>query len=101
MFGLEQYEESRKLSESIVARLGTTIAKNHSFRGKVLLNLGKCFTAIGDYSQAERTLQEARAILIEKLGSRHRKSRAAEEALEELRRRKTRTQATGAAGPRA
>jgi tetratricopeptide (TPR) repeat protein/tRNA A-37 threonylcarbamoyl transferase component Bud32 len=86
-----QCEESRRLSESILERLGTTIAEDHSFRGKVLLNLGRCFTAIGEYSQAERTLREARAILIKKLGPEHRQSRAAAKALEELLERKPRT----------
>jgi tetratricopeptide (TPR) repeat protein len=97
-FGLGRYEESRRLSESILERLGTTIASDHSFRGKILLNLGKCLTAIGDYSQAERTLQEAQAILLKKLGSQHRQSRAAGEALEELVRRKTRTRAREQSG---
>jgi tetratricopeptide (TPR) repeat protein len=92
-FGMGQYEESRRLSESILERLGTTITKDHSFRGKLLLNLGKCFTATGEYSQAEPALIEAQAILVKKLGPEHRQSRAAARALEELLDRKTRTQA--------
>jgi tetratricopeptide (TPR) repeat protein len=98
--GMGQYEESRRLSESILERLGATIAKDHSFRGKLLLNLGKCFTATGEYSRAEAALREAKAILIEKLGPEHRQSRAAAKALEELLERKTRTPAKGAARAR-
>jgi tetratricopeptide (TPR) repeat protein/tRNA A-37 threonylcarbamoyl transferase component Bud32 len=99
-FGMGQIEESRRLSESILERLGTTIAKDHSFRGKVFLNLGRCFTAIGEYSQAERTLREAQAILVKKLGPEHRQSRAAAKALEELLERKTGTRAKEAARAR-
>jgi tetratricopeptide (TPR) repeat protein len=95
-FGMGQFEESRRISESILERIGTTIAKDHSFRGKILLNLGKCLAAIGEDSQAERTLQEGQAILVKKLGPEHRQSRATAKALAELLERKTRTRTSGA-----
>jgi tetratricopeptide (TPR) repeat protein len=90
LFGLARHEESRKLSESILERLGSTVASDHSFRGKVLLNLGKCLTSTGDYSHADRKLREAQAILVKKLGPDHAQSRAAAKALEELLARKAR-----------
>jgi tetratricopeptide (TPR) repeat protein len=64
LYNLGRYEESRSRSESIVRRLGTSLAGDHSLRGKVLLNLGKCLAATGEYPEAEGTLREARAILL-------------------------------------
>lgn len=88
-----KYKESREISESILARLGTSAAVDHTFRGNVLVNLGKCLTAAGEYPEAERALRKARAIFLKKVGPQHRFSRAAAEALEELLERKARTQA--------
>jgi tetratricopeptide (TPR) repeat protein len=86
-----QFQESRKRSESILERLETGMARDHSFRGNVLMNLGRCLTALGEYPEAERTLREAQAIFLKKVGPEHRFSRAAAGALEELGR--TRAQA--------
>jgi tetratricopeptide (TPR) repeat protein len=88
-----KYTESRKLSESILERLTTGMAEDHSFRGNVLMNLGRCLTALGEYPEAERTLREAQAIFLKKVGPEHRFSRAAARALEELLERKTSAQA--------
>ncbi|HKI16909.1 MAG TPA: serine/threonine-protein kinase [Isosphaeraceae bacterium] len=84
LYSLGRYEESRSRSESILRRLGTSLARDHSFRGKVLLNLGKCLAATGEYPEAERTLREARAILLKKLGPGHRSSREAAKAFDDI-----------------
>jgi tetratricopeptide (TPR) repeat protein len=99
LYSLGRYEESRSRSESILRRLGTSLAEDHSFRGKVLLNLGKCLAATGEYPEAERTLREARAILLKKLGPGHRSSREAAKALDAILQRKARADAKG--GPNA
>ena len=93
MFKSGKYDESRKISESILGRLGASISEDHSFRGNVLVNLGRCLTASGEYLEAERTLREAQAIFLKKVGPEHRFSRAAAKALEELLERKARAQA--------
>ncbi len=95
LFSLGLYEESRKRSEAILSRLETSLAGDHSFRGNVLVNLGKCLTATGKYPEAERALREGQAILLKKLGPGHRSCREAVKALEELLERKTRTQTEG------
>jgi tetratricopeptide (TPR) repeat protein len=87
---LGKYAESRQRSESILRRMGSGIARDHTFRGRVLVNLGMCLTALGRYPEAEHTLQEGREILLKKVGPEHRFSRTAASALEELSdRRKT------------
>jgi tetratricopeptide (TPR) repeat protein len=90
LFELAKYEESRERSESILGRLGAGIARDYTFRGRILVNLGRCLTASGRYPEAERTLQEAQVILLKKVGPEHRFSRAASKALEELSDRKKR-----------
>jgi tetratricopeptide (TPR) repeat protein/tRNA A-37 threonylcarbamoyl transferase component Bud32 len=91
MFNIGKYDESRNMFESILERQETNSAKDRSFRGTVLVKLGKCFTALEKYQEAEQTLQRAQKLLLEKLGPNHRSSRAAAVALEELLDRKTRT----------
>jgi serine/threonine protein kinase len=93
MFKMGQHAESIRISESILGRLGTRIAGDHSFRGNVLVNLGRCFTATGKYPEAERALREAQAIFSKKVGPEHRFSRDAAKALAELLERKARPQA--------
>ncbi len=95
LFRLGQHEESRKRSESILDRLGTSLAGDHSFRGDVLVNLGKCLAATEKYPEAERALREGQAILLKKLGPEHRSCREAAKALEELLKRKPRMQTEG------
>jgi tetratricopeptide (TPR) repeat protein len=85
---LGHYDRSRSRSESILERLAMGTPEDHSFRGNVLLNLGRCLTALGEYSKAEQTLREAQEIFLKKMGPQHRFSRSAERALEELQDRK-------------
>jgi tetratricopeptide (TPR) repeat protein/tRNA A-37 threonylcarbamoyl transferase component Bud32 len=80
-------EESRSLSEATLGRLAADDAGSLSFRGAVLLNLGKCGTALGDYAAAEPRLREAREVFLKKFGPEHKFTRNAAAALEELRRR--------------
>jgi tetratricopeptide (TPR) repeat protein len=90
LFKMARYDESIRISESILGRGGTSIAGDHSFRGIVLVNLGRCLTATGRYPEAERALREAGAIFSKKFGPEHKSSRAAADALRELVERKAR-----------
>jgi serine/threonine protein kinase len=83
-------DEARKRLESILGRLGGGIAQDHPFRGIVLVRIGKCFTALEKYQEAEQTLRQAQALLLKKVGPKHRFSGAAAEALKELLDRKNR-----------
>ncbi len=89
LYNVGEFDEARERFDSILARLGPGIPRDHSFRGAVLLGLGKCLTALDEYQLAEETLQDAGALL-RKLGPSHQLSRAASEAIEELNKRKAR-----------
>lgn len=56
----------------------------HWMLGVALLNLGRCQTALGDYSAAERTLLDAHALLEKKMGATHGRTRQVKAALAEL-----------------
>jgi tetratricopeptide (TPR) repeat protein len=81
LLGLGKPAEAQERLESILARLGPDSAGDDSFRGLVLVTLGKCCTALGQYQDAEQALQEARTLLSRKLKTKHPYVRAAEEAI--------------------
>jgi tetratricopeptide (TPR) repeat protein len=83
-----RYDEARDRVESILERLGPGIPEDHSFRGLVRVTLGKCFTGVGKYQEAEQALGEAQALLTKKFGAKHKHTLEAEAALKELRDRK-------------
>ena len=60
------------------------LSPDHWMLGVALLNLGRCQTALGDYSAAERTLSDAHALLERTLGAAHGRTLQVKTALAEL-----------------
>jgi tetratricopeptide (TPR) repeat protein len=60
------------------------LPSDHWMLGVALLNLGRCQTALGDYSVAERTLSDAHALLEKTFGAAHGRTKQVKKALAEL-----------------